>query len=56
MKLNIPLNDAIKQIPKHTKFLKEMCITKRAYKLKGYEEVSMGQVVSTIVQKNPTLK
>ena len=40
VKLNIPLIDAIKQIPKYTKFLKELCTTKRAYKLKGYEVVS----------------
>jgi hypothetical protein len=49
VKLNIPLIDAIKQIPKYTKFMKELCTTKRAYKLKGYETVSMGEVVSVIV-------
>jgi hypothetical protein len=41
MKLNIPLLDAVNQIPKYAKFLKELCTTKRAFKLKGYETVSM---------------
>jgi hypothetical protein len=33
VELNIPLLDAIKQIPKYAKFLKELCTSKRAYKL-----------------------
>jgi hypothetical protein len=49
VELNIPLIDVIKQIPKYVKFLKELCTTKRDYKLKGYETVSMGEVVSVIV-------
>ena len=36
VELNIPLLDAIKQIPKYAKFLKELCTTKRAFKLKGH--------------------
>jgi len=56
VELNIPLLDAIKQIPKYAKFLKELCTTKRAFKLKGHETVSMGEVVSAIVQKNLPLK
>jgi len=56
VELNIPLLDAIKQIPKYAKFLKELCTTKRAFKLKGHEMVSMGEVVSAIVQKNMPLK
>jgi hypothetical protein len=56
VELNIPLLDAIKQIPKDAKFLKELCTTKRAFKLKGHEMVSMGEVVSTVVQKNMPLK
>jgi hypothetical protein len=56
VKLNIHLIDAIKQIPKYAKFFKEMCTTKRAYKLKGHEMVSMGEVVSAVVQKNMPLK
>jgi len=49
IKLNIPLIDAIKQILKYAKFLKELCTTKRAYKLKGHEMVSMGEVVSVVI-------
>jgi hypothetical protein len=56
VELNIPLLDAIKQIPKYAKFLKELCTIKRAFKLKGYETVSMGEVVSVVVQKNLPLK
>ena len=56
VELNIPLLDAIKQIPKYAKFLKELCTTKRAFKLKGHEMVSMGEVVFAIVQKNMPLK
>jgi hypothetical protein len=56
VELNIPLLDAIKQIPKYTKFLKELCTTKRAFKLKGHEMVSMGEVVSAVAQKNMPLK
>jgi len=50
------LIDVIKQIPKYAKFLKELCTTKRAYKLKGYETVSMGKVVYVVIQKNLPLK
>jgi len=56
VELNIPLLDVIKQIPKYAKFLKELCTTKRAFKLKGHEMVSIGEVVSAIVQKNMPLK
>ena len=56
VKLNIPLIDAIKQISKYAKFLKELCTTKRAYKLKSHEIVSMGEVVSDVVQKNRHMK
>jgi hypothetical protein len=56
VELNIPLLDAIKQIPKYAKFLKELCTTKRAFKLKSHEMVSMSEVVSAVVQKNMPLK
>jgi hypothetical protein len=52
VELNILLINAIKQIPNYAKFLKELCTIKRAYKLKGYKMVSMGEVVSVVVQKN----
>jgi hypothetical protein len=45
-----------KQIPKYAKFLKELCTTKRAFKLEGHEIISMGEVVSAVVQKNMPLK
>jgi hypothetical protein len=56
VELNISLIDAIKQIPKYAKLLKELCPTKRAYKLKGYEMVSTGEVLCIVVQKNLPLK
>jgi hypothetical protein len=56
VELNIPLLDAIKQIAKYAKFLKELCTTERAFKLKGHEMVSMSEVISDIVQKNMPLK
>jgi hypothetical protein len=56
VELNIPLINAIKKISKYIKFLKELFTTKRAYKLKDYEMVSMGEIVSVIVQKNLPLK
>jgi hypothetical protein len=50
------LLESIKQIPKYVKILKELCTTKRAFKLKGHEMVSMGEVVFAVVQKNMPLK
>jgi hypothetical protein len=49
VKLNIPLLDVIKQISKYAKFLKELCTTKTALKLKGHKTISMGEVISTVV-------
>ncbi|KAL0454337.1 UNVERIFIED_CONTAM: hypothetical protein Slati_0772900 [Sesamum latifolium] len=48
VEVNIPLLDAIKQVPRYAKFLKEMCTNKS--KLRGNERVSMGENVSTILQ------
>ncbi|KAL0285516.1 UNVERIFIED_CONTAM: hypothetical protein Sradi_7172500 [Sesamum radiatum] len=48
VEVNIPLLEAIKQVPRYVKFLKEMCINK--FKLRGNERVSMGENVSTILQ------
>jgi hypothetical protein len=56
VELNIPLLNAIKQISKYAKFLKELCTTKRAFKLKSHEMISMGEVVSAVGQKNMPLK
>ena len=49
VELNISLLDAIKQILKYAKFLKVLCPTKRAVKLKGHETVSMGEVLSVVI-------
>jgi hypothetical protein len=56
VELNTHLIDGIKKISKYAKFLKELCTNKRAYKLKRYKTVSMGEVVSAVVQKNLSLK
>ncbi|KAL0444512.1 UNVERIFIED_CONTAM: hypothetical protein Slati_2173900 [Sesamum latifolium] len=45
---NIPLLDAIKQVPRYAKFLKELCTNQT--KLRGNERVSIGENVSTILQ------
>ncbi|XP_062080417.1 uncharacterized protein LOC133785179 [Humulus lupulus] len=49
VEVNIPLLDAIKQVPRYEKFLKELCTNKR--KLKGNEKVSVGENVSAVLQK-----
>ncbi|XP_030949702.1 uncharacterized protein LOC115973574 [Quercus lobata] len=49
--VNIPLLDAIKQVPCYAKFLKELCTTKRKHKLKGCEKVRVGENVSVVIQK-----
>ena len=49
VEVNIPLLDAIKQIPRYVKVLKELCTSKR--KLRGDEKVHMGENVSTVLQK-----
>ncbi|RDY11496.1 hypothetical protein CR513_03842, partial [Mucuna pruriens] len=47
VEINIPLLDAIKQIPKYAKFLKELCVHKRK-KMKGSREI--GRVVSALTR------
>ncbi|KAK4397589.1 Retrovirus-related Pol polyprotein from transposon [Sesamum angolense] len=49
VEVNIPLLDAIKQIPRYARFLKELCSSKG--KLKGNKRVSMGENVSAILQR-----
>ena len=49
VEINIPLLDAIKQVPRYAKFLKELCTNKR--KLKGDEKIHMSENVSAIFQK-----
>ena len=50
VEVNIPLIEAIKQIPKYAKFLKELCTHKR--KLRGNEKISMAQNVSSLIKQN----
>ncbi|XP_040942256.1 uncharacterized protein [Gossypium hirsutum] len=53
VEINILLLDAIKQIPRYAKFLKELCTNKR--KLTGNERVNVGENVSAVLQrKMPT--
>ncbi|RDY08458.1 Retrovirus-related Pol polyprotein from transposon 17.6, partial [Mucuna pruriens] len=48
VEINIPLLDAIKQIPKYAKFLKELCVHKRK-KMKG--GVELGGIVQALPKK-----
>ncbi|XP_038979033.1 uncharacterized protein LOC120109351 [Phoenix dactylifera] len=50
--VNIPLLDAIKQVPRYAKFLKELCTIKRKQKLKGCETVRVGENISAVIQEN----
>ncbi|KAK9155104.1 hypothetical protein Sjap_002584 [Stephania japonica] len=49
VEINIPLLDALKQVPRYVKFLKELCTNKG--KLKGNEKVQMGESDTAILQK-----
>jgi len=49
VEVNIPLLDAIKQIPGYANFLKELCTHKR--RLKGNKKISMGRNVSALIGK-----
>ncbi|RDY02038.1 hypothetical protein CR513_14557, partial [Mucuna pruriens] len=49
VEINIPLLDAIKQIPKYAKFLKELCVHKRK-KMKG--GVELGGIVSALTRND----
>ena len=49
--VNIPLLDAIKQVPRYAKFLKELCTIKRKQKLKGCEKVRVRENVFAIIQR-----
>ncbi|KAL5556378.1 hypothetical protein UlMin_038614 [Ulmus minor] len=51
VQVNIPLLDAIKQVPRYAKFLKELCTNKR--KLKGNEIVNFGENVSAVSNTYP---
>jgi len=49
VQINIPLLDAIEQIPKYAKFLKELCTTRRMNRQK--EVVKVSKNVSSMLQK-----
>ncbi|CAN6576718.1 unnamed protein product [Malus baccata var. baccata] len=49
VQFNIPLLDAIKQVPRYAKFLKELCTTRKRISTK--EVVKVGENVSAILQR-----
>ncbi|XP_062176246.1 uncharacterized protein LOC133881340 [Alnus glutinosa] len=49
--VNIPLLDAIKQVPRYAKFLKALCTHKREQKHKRCKKVSVGENVSAVIQR-----
>ena len=49
VEVNISLLNAIKQIPRYAKFLKELCTHKK--RLKGNEKINMGENVSALIGK-----
>ncbi|XP_071917218.1 uncharacterized protein [Coffea arabica] len=49
VEINIPLLDAIKQVPKYAKFLRDLCINRR--RLRGDERVIIGENVSAVLQR-----
>ncbi|KAM1901163.1 hypothetical protein EV1_029825 [Malus domestica] len=49
VQVNIPLLDAIKQVPRYAKFLKELCTTRKMMSTK--EVVKVGENVSAILQR-----
>ena len=50
VKVNVPLLDAIKQIPSYAKFLKDLCTIKR--KLNVHKKAFLTEQVSAIIQNN----
>ncbi|CAN6691835.1 unnamed protein product [Malus baccata var. baccata] len=49
VQVNVPLLDAIKQVPRYAKFLKELCTTRKRMSTK--EVVKVGENVSAILQR-----
>ncbi|XP_027167644.1 uncharacterized protein LOC113773904 [Coffea eugenioides] len=47
--INIPLLDAIKQVPKYAQFLKNLCVNKK--KLRGDEQIVVDENVSPILKR-----
>ena len=52
--INIPLLDAIKQVPFYANFFKDLCTVKR--KLNVKKKASLAEQVSVILQNNNALK
>nr|XP_027088481.1 uncharacterized protein LOC113709825 [Coffea arabica] len=49
VEINIPQLDAIKQVPKYVKFLRDLCVNRR--RLRGDERVIVGENVSAVLQR-----
>lgn len=49
VEVNIPLLEAIRQVPRYTMFLKELCTNKR--KLNGDKKVNVSENVSAVLQR-----
>ena len=54
VRINIPLLDAIKQVPSYAKFLKDLCTMKRKMNVK--KKAFLAEQVSAILQNNNALK
>jgi hypothetical protein len=54
VRINIPLLDAIKQVPSYAKFLKDLCTVKK--KLNVKKKAFLAEQVSVILQNNNALK
>jgi hypothetical protein len=54
VRINIPLLDAMKQVPSYAKFLKHLCTVKR--KLNVKKKALLAEQVSVILQNNNALK
>ncbi|XP_074290236.1 uncharacterized protein LOC141616966 [Silene latifolia] len=52
VEVNIPLLDLLSSVPKHAKFLKELCTTKRTNKAKSMKNVRFSEHVSAMFQKH----
>ncbi|CAL8151746.1 unnamed protein product [Prunus armeniaca] len=49
VQINIPLLEAIKQIPSYAKFLKDICTNKRRFE--AHEKVMLSDNVSAVLQR-----
>lgn len=52
VKVNIPLLDAIKQVPIYAKFLKDLCTQKRKNRTNVYKKVLLTEQVSSVFQSD----